>query len=137
MISVRTLRQEDAVLLAEIERDSFPHPDWTPDEFLRYDCLVAEVDGVVAGFLVSRLVFIDTPEHEILNLAVTPVYRRLGVAKALLKTQIERGGSHYLEVRESNLAARQLYEAVGFSEIGRRPNYYSMPCETAIVMKMK
>jgi ribosomal-protein-alanine N-acetyltransferase len=42
-----------------------------------------------------------------------------------------------LEVRESNVAARRLYERLGFAEIARRPNYYSSPVETAIVMEMK
>jgi [ribosomal protein S18]-alanine N-acetyltransferase len=45
--------------------------------------------------------------------------------------------THYLEVRESNIGARKLYQRVGFTEVGRRPDYYTNPIETAIVMQMK
>ena len=41
----------------------------------------------------------------------------------------------YLEVRESNVAARELYRSAGFEEIGRCAEYYTEPAETAIVMK--
>jgi ribosomal-protein-alanine N-acetyltransferase len=41
----------------------------------------------------------------------------------------------YLEVRESNLAARRLYAAEGFVPVGRRPRYYRRPTEDAIVLR--
>jgi ribosomal-protein-alanine N-acetyltransferase len=113
---------------------SFADPSWHAADFLRYDCTVAEIDGRIAGFVVSRSVHL---EREILNLAVAPEWRRCGVAKALLEQQLARGATHFLEVRESNLAARALYHTLGFQEIGRRLGYYDRPAESAIVMRMK
>ena len=40
-----------------------------------------------------------------------------------------------LEVRESNEAAIRLYDALGFTEIGRRPNYYFHPKEDARILR--
>lgn len=95
----------------------------------------------MAGFLVSRIVFPENEpllaEREILNLAVDPAFRRLGIATELLRGELQFRATHYLEVRESNMEARKLYQKLGFTEIGRRPEYYSFPTETAIVMQMK
>ena len=77
------------------------------------------------------------PEREILNLAVAPNYRRSRVATALLKHELSREATHFLEVRESNVAAVALYRKCGFVEVGRRAGYYEFPTETAIVMSMK
>ena len=44
-------------------------------------------------------------------------------------------GNFYLEVRESNQAARNLYKSMGFQEVNIRPEYYQFPLEAAIVMK--
>jgi ribosomal-protein-alanine N-acetyltransferase len=96
--------------------------------------VVAEMEGQIAGFLVSRSVHL---EREILNFAVAPEWRRQGVAKALLEHQLARGGTHFLEVRESNVVAQYLYRRFGFQEVGRRPGYYDLPAESAIVMRMK
>lgn len=73
-------------------------------------------------------------EREILQLGVLPVYRGQGLARELLLS-LPSGEPYFLEVRESNQAARKLYESVGFVEVGRRPNYYQNPKEDAILMK--
>jgi ribosomal-protein-alanine N-acetyltransferase len=92
------------------------------------------VDGQLAGFVVSRK--IAEGEREILNVAVHPKFRRLGVATELLKSELKRSpGAQFLEVRESNTAARQLYEQLGFKVVGARPGYYENPPETGIVMR--
>lgn len=138
---IRSATRHDLTALIEIERACFPHPHWKPEDFLVYNCIVAEVDGQVAGFLVSREAFsggkASRPEREILNLAVAPEHRRAGIATVLLKHELSRSSIHFLEVRESNLAAQALYRKMGFSEVGRRSGYYEMPAERAIVMKMK
>ena len=138
---VREAVADDSQVLAEIERECFAQPHWDEDSFLNYTCLVAEVQGRIAGFLVSRQILPGVrgakPEREILNLAVTPVYRHMGIATALLKRELHSDAIHYLEVRESNVAAQKLYRKLGFIEIGRRRNYYDGPIETAIVMRMK
>lgn len=138
---IRPATPPEASLLAEIERESFGRPHWTLDDFRRYDCLVAESDGRIVGFLVSRqtLAPLDglPSEREILNVAVLPAHRRLGVASALLKEELKRDSIFFLEVRKSNTSAQELYRRFGFAEIARRQNYYQLPSETAIVMRMK
>jgi ribosomal-protein-alanine N-acetyltransferase len=138
---LRPATKSDLPALVELERISFTVPNWPADTFLRYDCTVAEVAGEIGGFLVSREIFRgnakEGPEREILNLAVAPRHRRLGIATLLIKQEFSKKASFFLEVRESNLAARALYQRLGFVEIGRRAEYYSNPTETAIVMRMK
>ncbi len=138
---IRSATREDLPALIAIERASFSHPHWKAEDFLVYRCIVAEVDGHIAGFLVSREAFPggkgSPPEREILNLAVAPAHRRAGIATLLLKHELSRESIHFLEVRESNVAAQSLYRKMGFSEVGSRSEYYEMPCERAIVMKMK
>jgi len=138
---IRKATAADVPLLVEIERQSFSNPSWDGDAFLRYPCIVAEIDGCVVGFLVSRETFPAVgkapAEREILNLAVTTECRRMGIATALLRHELIQGATHFLEVRESNVAAQALYRKSGFVEIGRRLDYYQFPAETAIVMRLK
>ncbi|MGH9582329.1 MAG: GNAT family N-acetyltransferase [Bryobacteraceae bacterium] len=138
---IRLAARPDLPILLEIERQSFSHEHWTAESFLAYDCIVAEVENTVAGFLVSRQTFASgqgvPAEREILNLAVAPAYRRMGIATVLLNHELARGGLYFLEVRESNRAALALYGKIGFVPAGRRPEYYRAPREAAIVMKMK
>lgn len=139
--AIRTATREDLPALLQIEADSFAAPRWTARDFLADECIVAEIEGQVAGVLVAREIFRGgertPPEREILNVAVAPRFRRMGVATALLQHELGKPAIHYLEVRESNMAARELYRKFGFVEIGRRSNYYQAPPERAIVMKMK
>jgi ribosomal-protein-alanine N-acetyltransferase len=133
--AIRKADKSDLAALVEIERESFTDPSWPAETFLHYDCVVAEVAGQMAGFLVSRETF--PLEREILNLAVAQRFRRLGIATALLHHELYRKATLFLEVRESNLAARALYRKLGFVEVGTRPDYYRHPKERAIVMHMK
>ena len=99
--------------------------------------LVAENPDGLAGFAVARCL---SPEGEILDLAVAPAGRRQGVGGALLDAllaALARRDVHavFLEVRASNTAALALYAARGFSQCGRRKNYYTRPVEDAILMK--
>ena len=82
-------------------------------------------DQLVA-FVMSRLV---VPEAEILSIAVAAPQRRHGLAHRLLDLHLQRIGelgvrTVFLEVDESNEAARRLYGRFGFSNVGRRPGYY-------------
>jgi ribosomal-protein-alanine N-acetyltransferase len=78
-------------------------------------------------------------ELHINNLAVAPEVRRHGVASALLRRTFLEGtrlGAKRatLEVRRSNVAARQLYEGLGFVVAGVRSDYYTTPVEDALVL---
>lgn len=138
---LRPATEQDLATLIAIERQSFPVPNWAVDTFRRYDCTVAEVGGQICGFLSARQIFAGDdstpPEREILNIAVAPQFRRFGIATALLKRELLYRADFFLEVRESNHAARSLYQRLGFLEIARRDKYYDHPPETAIVMCLK
>jgi [ribosomal protein S18]-alanine N-acetyltransferase len=137
--AIRRAAERDLPALDGIERESFAD-HWAAKSFLDYSCVVAEIGEDIAGFLVSREIFAGSrdapPEREILNLAVATRFRRRGIAGLLLGHELSRRAIFYLEVRESNTAARALYGKFGFREINRRTGYYRHPPETAIVMKM-
>jgi len=100
--------------------------------------LVAERGPAVGGYLVARAV---AGEGEILNLAVAPEMRRRGLGSALLAagvTALEVAGVRevFLEVREQNRAAQQLYLGRGFRPVGLRARYYRNPVEDAIVLRL-
>jgi len=99
--------------------------------------LVAEMDDKVVGYVGSQTVLGET---DMMNVAVHPDYRRRGIAEKLVLALVEglkEQGSHCLtlEVRASNLPAITLYEKLGFSEIGRRKNYYRNPKEDALILR--
>ena len=99
--------------------------------------LVAEEEGRVAGYIGSQTC---GDESDVMNVAVHPDFRRRGVAEALvnvLVAELKAIGSHCLtlEVRASNMPAVSLYEKLGFTEIGRRKNYYRNPKEDALIMR--
>jgi [ribosomal protein S18]-alanine N-acetyltransferase len=138
---VRRALDGDFETIVEIERACFTHGAWNLNSFKHFGCLVCAAGEQVIGFLVARCLTLDrtgeASEHEILDLAVHQDWRRRGVAKTLLRNELASGGKYFLEVRESNVSARSLYESMGFTEIGRRKQYYQYPEETAIVMLRK
>ena len=120
--------------VAAIQHASPEIPQWPVGDYLAFDFLVAESDGRVTGFLVARAVV--EGESELLNLAVAPADRRRSIARGLIhELFVLRKGAIFLEVRESNRAARSLYDSMGFQEIYIRPKYYDKPRESAIVMQ--
>lgn len=97
--------------------------------------LVLEENASIRGFIVGGAL---DREWEIENIAVSESVQRLGFGSRLLQeflafVRAQGAEEIFLEVRESNLAARRLYEKSGFSERGRRPSYYQQPEEDAIV----
>lgn len=141
LIHVRPARRTDLDDMLTIEQACFTDAPWDAESLNRYDCTVAEIDSAVRGFLISRELVPSYEgldgEREILNLAVDPSWRRHGAARALIEYEISRGGTLFLEVRKSNVAAQLLYKSCGFVEVGRRDDYYQSPNETAIVMRLK
>ena len=123
----------DLPAISAIQAASPQAAQWPPADYLGYDLLVAVAGSSVVGFLVARTL---TPgESEILNLAVAPAARRQGVARALVEAWMPTvHGEIYLEVRASNQAAQKFYKSLGFQEFIVRPQYYSSPPETGIVM---
>jgi [ribosomal protein S18]-alanine N-acetyltransferase len=133
--SVRFAVTADLAEIAAIQAECEAASQWAVEDYLRYDCRVAVCGSRVAGFLVTRQV--AAGECEILNIGVAVEFRRRGVASALVREALRQSpGLCFLEVRESNHAARRLYESLGFKPAGIRRNYYTGPDEAAIVMRI-
>ncbi len=101
----------------------------------------SEPPGTLPSVVGFAAAFSVEGEAELRNLAVTPVWRRHGVAAALLRElherlRLSRISAVFLEVRVSNLPARQLYEIAGYLQANVRKSYYSNPAEDAIVLRL-
>jgi [ribosomal protein S18]-alanine N-acetyltransferase len=134
-IELRPGSRDDLDSIAQIQAASPEASQWDVPEYLKYDLLVALCDARVAGFAVARRLV--EGESELLNLAVDPAFRRRGIGRRLV-AELTSGqrGALWLEVRESNTAARKFYKSLGFRETGGRPGYYSDNAEGAIVMNV-
>jgi ribosomal-protein-alanine N-acetyltransferase len=126
----RPMQEADLDEIIAIERRSYPYP-WTRlifSDCLRagYCCWVCERQGVLEGYGVSS---IAAGESHLLNLCVRPESQQQGIGRKLLLHLISLARRHnvemmFLEVRPTNLAARALYESMGFNELGSRREYY-------------
>ena len=136
------MREDHLEQIAELEKQCFSDP-WSLRSItaeLHNDLslwIVAEQDGVVAGYVGSQSVL---GEADMMNLAVAPGFRRQGIGRELVQALVERlkeKGTHilFLEVRASNEAAIALYDTLGFVQVGRRPNYYVHPKEDALILR--
>jgi [ribosomal protein S18]-alanine N-acetyltransferase len=138
---VTTPSQIDDVLV--IEEAAFTSP-WTRAMYLAelenhgvsFCFLARNDDGRAIGFC---SVWRVADELHINNLAVLPECRRAGIGTALLEHALRHGAGSgaqraTLEVRQSNDAARMLYERFGFTVAGVRRAYYSKPVEDALVL---
>ena len=99
--------------------------------------LVALDGDRVAGYVGSQSV---QGETDMMNIAVHPDFRRRGIAEELVVKLVEElkvRGNHslMLEVRVSNDPARNLYEKLGFQQVGLRKNYYRNPKEDACILR--
>jgi [ribosomal protein S18]-alanine N-acetyltransferase len=145
-VKIRDACGRDLPRIVEIERLAFDHP-WSRESFVRElrlpfsRTVVAVIDGppeTVAGYLCRWLV---ADECHVLNVAVDPATRRVGIAARLMEAAITEARRHRarlvtLEVRRSNLSARGLYRKLKFEERRLRKNYYGSG-EDAIVMELK
>ena len=99
--------------------------------------LVALEADTVVGYIGSQTVMGET---DMMNVAVHPDHRRKGIAVSLIHALVQKlkeCESHCLtlEVRASNAPAIALYEKLGFTEAGRRRNYYRNPKEDALILR--
>lgn len=141
---LRPAAEADLNEVLRIERASFADP-WTEESFRRllgghpaiFQVLEHPPDFGIAGYVIAFAVGEDA---ELLNVAVDPSLRGRGLAGQMLDAVLIELSSKgvrtaFLEVRESNTAARALYGSRGFTEIGSRRNYYRRPVEDALVMR--
>lgn len=139
---IREMQFDDVAAIAQLEKVCFSDP-WSENSIaselnnpLSY-WLVAEVDGIVAGYVGSQSVL---DAADIMNLAVSPNYRNQGIGQALIKrlvAHLQQSGvlALLLEVRVTNTPAISLYEKMGFIQVGCRPKYYHNPREDALILR--
>jgi ribosomal-protein-alanine N-acetyltransferase len=140
-MEIRRSKPDDATKIAEMEEKYFSD-SWQKKDIFSYVCsedgmcFTALENGEPIAYLIGRII---APEAEIYRIAVDENHRRRGVGYRLLsyalKTERGRGlEATFLEVRKKNIAARRLYLAYGFREIGERKNYYKNPPDDAVLM---
>ena len=146
--SIEPMRERDLIDVVEIEETSGLNR-WGYDAYRRElftnpnsIMIVARnlvpgpgVIGFFAGWIVED-------ELHVNNVASHREYRRIGVGRSLMEAAIDEAGRRsvafvILEVRASNEGAQLLYRDLGFSFVGRRRDYYRLPTEDALVMKLK
>jgi len=143
-LSIDDMKVEDLPEIVSIETASFTTP-WSETLFYNEICKaiavsrVAKINGKVVGHLCANVIL---DEGHILNLAVHPEFRGLGIASSLIKEMIDimrdrNCRSVFLEVRISNEQARIMYQKLGFSLLGTRKNYYISPVEDAVIMVLR
>ena len=141
-MQIRRAVPDDAPKIAEIEMDIFSDA-WSVKNILSTItsqgamCYVATSDtGELLSYVMGRVI---APEGEIYRVATVTGARRRGIAYRLidyaLKTEKGHGlESVFLEVREKNAPARNLYKSYGFIEAGTRKGYYKDPPDNAVIM---
>ena len=140
MIELSFAADADVPRVLEIDRESIS-PPWTLEalqgELCREDSFftLARIEIEIAGFCILRRM---GDMGDLLKIAVDRNYRRCGVADMLVSAALAWAAEHglsavFLEVRESNAAAIELYKKHGFEEARRRVRYYDTPVEDALI----
>jgi [ribosomal protein S18]-alanine N-acetyltransferase len=142
-VVIRSAALNDVPAILTIERPAPGAAHWTADQYSKLVgvgvVLVAEEAGQLCGFVCAKAV---AGEWEIENVVVAAAFLRRGIANELVCALIQRAekkaaSAILLEVRESNLPSRRLYEKHGFCEVGRRRGYYRDPVEDAILYALR
>ncbi len=139
-ITIEKMKLSHLKRLAALEKVSFSTP-WSEaglrDELTRKDnrFFVASDENGIIGYIGANNVL---GEVYITNIAVFPDFKRHGVGELLVNhlvkiSQNEKADFVTLEVRESNEPAKRLYKKLGFSEVGKRTNFYEKPREDALI----
>lgn len=144
-MTIRLATRDDVPAVFALERRTEAAAHWSEEQYygifrdrLQRVFLVSEDGGAVSGFLVARMI---GAECELENIAVALEGRRRGVGAGLISELLQRARmaevtAVFLEVRETNSPARVFYRKLGFSEAGRRKNYYRDPDEDAILYRI-
>lgn len=138
----------DAVRCAEIEAVLFAGDSPWPLGAFRAELAASHTRYFVAKSETGRVIgyaglaLLGTPrewEAEIHTVAVDPARQREGIGQALLDALLTVADEHaaplFLEVRDDNIAARELYRRNGFAELGVRRGYYPQSGRDAITMR--
>ena len=132
-LTFRRMTQEDIeqVMIVELEVYEFP---WTERIFgdcirVGYQCWLGLQDQLIVGHAVISVI---TDESHMLNLSIAGKHQGKGFGRQFVDFLVQQASMHnaetmLLEVRPSNVAAINCYNAAGFNEIGSRKNYYPAP----------
>jgi ribosomal-protein-alanine N-acetyltransferase len=140
-VHIRWMIRRDMPEVLQTEQQSFEYA-WTEEDFLRClrqrNCIgmVAEQGEKVVGFMIYEL---HKAKLHILNFAVHPQYRRVGVGAQMVAKLISKLSSHRrtritLEVRETNLPAQLFFRAQGFKAVRVLRAFYEDSGEDAFLM---
>jgi ribosomal-protein-alanine N-acetyltransferase len=143
-VHIRWMIRRDMPEVLQTEQESFEYP-WTEEDFLRClrqrNCIgmVAEQGEHVVGFMIYEL---HKAKLHILNFAVHPAYRHLGIGGQMVSKLISKLSSHRrtritLEVRETNLAAQLFFRSVGFKASRVLRSFYEDSGEDAFLMQYR
>jgi len=140
-VNIRTVRQEDIERVSILEQASFndPYPSYFLSELARDN-----PDTFLVLTLNNEIVAYGVVDHwedhdHLISIAVRPDSRRKGLGEALLvelEKRLSKERALKLEVRQSNLAAIQLYSKRGFTKTGVAEGYYG-DGEDAIIMEKR
>jgi [ribosomal protein S18]-alanine N-acetyltransferase len=160
-VNIRPASFADVASLIELDRTCSMAAHWTEKQYQQALCLQSDdphrlamvADEVhlapsdanlkatsqIFGFLVARYL---APEWELENIIVAPTARRIGLGMRLIQVLLAKARETnseavFLEARESNAAARSLYETAGFELTGRRKAYYTNPSEGAVLYRLR
>lgn len=144
MLTFSKIKESDAKELAELDEQCFSVP-WSEAAFSNdaknpiAEYVIARIDDKIVGYAGFWQVL---DEGQITNIAVLKEFRRQRIAQKMLFELISRAKSKNLkvlslEVRESNLAAINLYSGLNFKNVGIRKNYYKNPTENAVLMDLE
>ena len=142
---IRKMTLDDLEHVVAIDQVSFSLP-W-PARSFQFEltdnpasrCWVADMDGRIVGMVVAWLI---VDEIHIATFAIHPDFRKQGIGKDLLlhtlrSAKADGAVTSFLEVREGNEVALEMYRQFGFVESGRREGYYKNNDETAILMTLE
>lgn len=142
--TIRGVKSEgDVALLTALESACF-HDPWREGDIRSHlggatavSLLCFNQASEAVGYLFGSCL---PPEGEVFRIGVLPSARGGGIGRIIMSSFLDllnRAGADvcFLEVRESNAAARALYTSVGFETVGLRKNYYKNPTEHALVMR--
>jgi len=143
-VHIRWMIRRDMPEVLQIEQSSFDY-SWTEEDFLRClrqrNCIgmVAEQGEKVVGFMIYEL---HKTKLHVLNFAIQPAFRRLGVGVQMVTKLVSKLSSHRrtkitLEIRETNLTAQLFFRSQGFRAIRVLRAYYEDSGEDAFLMQYR
>src|SRR5580698_10418963 len=151
--TIRPATVADIDSLLELDRSSPTAAHWTGQQYRQFfegsgaperrelvaddSSSQASDQNKITAFLVAQRV---AAQWELENIVVAPHHRRRGLGQRLLQSLLalatDAGGDAiFLEVRESNAAARAFYEKLGFEQTGLRKGYYADVQENAVTYR--